>query len=376
MQIYRPLWAEIDLAALRYNFAQIKKCVGKKVKIMAIVKQAAYGHGLIPVAKQLSKLKADFFGVESIEEAVNLRAKKIKEPILILTAVLPEYAAAFIKYNLRPTVVNFDFAKALNREALQQNKKVPIHIKIDTGMGRLGLCPKEALGLVKQIKGLKNLYCEGIYTHFPAADSDKRFTKSQVAIFKSFIKDAKDIGINFKYKHCANSAALFNLPETHFNMVRPGLALYGIKPSLNLKISLKPALTLKSKIVFVKPMVKNSTVSYGRTYKIKKTTSIATVAVGYADGYPWSAKNKAKVIIKNREYPIAGRICMDHVMVDLGNRKGIKIGEEVVLIDDKKATAQKIADWSGTIPYEIISRISFRVPRIYKNAQIKRRAYD
>jgi len=366
----RPLWIEVDLRALRDNLKVVKKYLGPKVRIVATIKQSAYGHGLLPVARELGRQGVDFFGLGSIEEAIALREDGHDGSLLILSAVLDEFVSHFIHYNITPTVVDLGFARKLNREAEKANKIVPIHVKIDTGMGRLGIYYNRAHAFIKKLSIFKNLSLEGIYTHFPVADSDKKFTNHQVGIFNSFIKQLAKEKISFKYCHCANSIGIIKYPNAHFNMVRPGLILYGIKPAKGLGLNVKSVLSLKSKVIFVKKINKGMSVSYGRNYIAKGKRNIATVAVGYADGYPWALSNKSKVIIKDNLFNLAGRVCMDHIMVDLGSRDDIKTGTEVILIGKSKAknlSVESLAKTAGTIPYEIVSRLSLQIPRIYKN---------
>lgn len=367
--MYRPLWAEVDLGRLRKNLTVIKRVVGAQVGIIATVKQSAYGHGLVPVAKELAKAGVSFFGVGSIEEAASLRDSGISEPILVLTAVLPEFAGCFLDYKITPTVVDLSFAKTLNAAARKAGKMHPVHIKIDTGMGRLGLSYPDAYQFVNQINALRNVSLEGLYTHFPAADTDADFTNYQIDKFNEFISKLGEEGIKFKFRHCANSMGIANYPGSHFNMVRPGLILYGVKPAPDMDLDVQEILSLKSKIVFIKKIDKGTSVSYGRSYVTHKPTYIATVAAGYADGYPWNLSNRACVIIKDSVFPLAGRVCMDHIMIDIGDRQDIKIGDEVILIgkkDNLKIDVQTIADWARTIPYEILSRLSQNIPRMYK----------
>jgi alanine racemase len=365
----RPLWIEVDLKALKHNFKAINNFVGKKVTPIATIKQSAYGHGLIPVARALALSGANFFGVGSIEEAIELRRDNFKGSILILSAVLPQYSDYFVKYNIIPTVVDLKFARKLNREAALKKKTIPVHVKIDTGMGRLGLYYKDGEKFIIALGKLSNLSRQGIYTHFPAADSDADFTGYQIGAFNDFLNHLSNKKINFTYRHCANSIAVVKYPNAHFNMVRPGLILYGIGPYDREDVTVKPALSLKSKVIFVKKVVKGMGVSYGRTYIAPSPRNIATVAIGYADGYPWALSNKAKVIIKDSFYNIAGRVCMDHIMIDIDNDKVIKPGDEVVLIGkqkDKQIKAEELAALAETIPYEIVSRLSLKIPRIYK----------
>ncbi len=367
--MYRPLWIEIDLGALRYNFQKIKKIVGRKVKVMATLKQEAYGHGLIPLAKELSFLGVDFFGLGSLEEAIALRREGLEGPILILSAVDKKFAGELIKYKVTPTVVDLSFAEKLNREAKKRNKMLSIHVKIDTGMGRLGIWYKESMYFIKKLSHFKNLKQEGLYTHFPSADTDYKFTERQIRIFNEVVGALEKEGIKFEYLHCANSIGLMRYKEAHFNLVRPGLILYGIKPS-SLDIRVKPLLSLKSKVIFVKKVDKGRSISYGRTFIASRPCFVATVACGYADGYPWKLSNRSKVIIKDRVFNVVGRVCMDHIMVNLKNFP-IKTGEEVILIGNSprhKITVEDLADYCDTIPYEIVSRLSLKIPRIYKNS--------
>lgn len=370
--MYRPLWIEIDLQALRDNFNAIKKTVGSHTKIIATVKQNAYGHGVLPVARELSKLGVDFFGVGSIEEAIVLREHGFKEPILVLSAILPFFAKTILQYKITPTVADTELARVLDREAARHNKKIPIHIKVDTGMGRLGPYHTQAHAFIQELARLKHLTLEGIYTHFPVADADKKFTDYQIKIFNTFIEHLRqEQGASFKYQHCANSAGVLHYPHAHFNVVRPGLILYGIKPSVNVKLRLTPLLTLKSKVIYIKRIEKDMTVSYGRTYKAKSPRFIATVSIGYADGYPWSLSNRSKVLIRNSFYNVIGRVCMDHVMVDLGRSAHAKVGDDVILIGKSSPraciTPELVAEWAKTIPYEIVSRLSLKIPRLFKN---------
>lgn len=366
----RPIWIEIDLKALRANLAIIKKHLSPKVNLLATVKQSAYGHGLIPIARELAKQGVKFFGVGSIEEAIALKEDGFNGSVLILSAVMSNFVSYFVKYGITPTVVDIDFAKKLNQEAKKASKVVPVHIKIDTGMGRLGPYYKQAHSFIQRLSRFENITLEGIYTHFPVADSDSEFTNRQIKIFNNLITQLKKEKISFRYSHCANSMGLLNYPKAHFNMVRPGIILYGIKPSEDISAKLTPVLSLKSRIIFIKRINKGMSVGYGRSYLAAKKCYIATVAIGYADGYPWSLSGVGKVIIGNRLFNLAGRVCMDHIMVDLGDHKDISVGEEVVLIGKKKGlkiSAEDLAGLAKTIPYEIVSSLSAKIPHLYKN---------
>jgi alanine racemase len=374
IKIIRPLWIEIDFKALTYNYCAIRRFVGKDVKIIATVKQSAYGHGLVQVAKRLHKEGVDYFGVGSIEEASLLRQAGLNEPILVLTAVLDKFAHEFMENRVTATVVSLTFAKKLDAAAKKAGKIVPVHVKIDTGMGRLGIYYKQAHQFIQSLAKLKNIKLEGIFTHFPSADCDRAYTLKQTDKFNAFIEELRQEGIDFQYHHCANSAGTMYYPKAHFNMVRPGLILYGMMPMATAPFVLKPVLALKSRVVFSKRIPAGVSVSYGRAHFTKKSTNIVTVAAGYADGYPWAIskaqddKNPPRVIIRNKFYKVVGRVCMDHIMVDTGN-DNIKSGEEVILIGQKgslQITAQEVANWARTIPYEITSRLSLKTPRIYR----------
>ncbi len=364
---YRPTWVQIDLNAIRKNFAQVKKLIGPKTKIMAAVKADAYGHGLIPVSCLLQKEKADYFGVASIDEGMRLRESGIKAPILVLGAILPAEIKGVLKYNLAQSVPSWELARQIDNQAKKENKKVKVHLKIDTGMGRLGVWHEEAVHFVKKVNKLKHIYLEGIFTHFPSADEDKAFTRRQIEHFEKLFKEIEEAGIKIPYRHAANSIGIIEFKNSHFNLVRPGLMLYGLYPRFDIqkKLKLHPALSLKSKIVFLKETPPGRTISYGRTYTTSKHTLIATVCIGYGDGYPRHLSNKGWVIIRNKRAPIVGRVCMDQTMVDVGHISKVKIGDEVILINEH-ITAEEVAQKAETINYEIVCGVTARVPRIYK----------
>jgi alanine racemase len=333
-----------------------------------VVKQSAYGHGLIPVARTLIRAGADFLGVGSLEEAIALRKEDMTIPLLLLSLPCAGCEAHFLKYRVRPTVVDHAGARALEKAAAKKKARLPVHVKVDTGMGRLGISLGDAGVFIRSLKKYKHLILEGIFTHFPSADTDRRFTQTQIEEFNKLLLRLEKEGISFRYRHCANSAGLLLYPESHFNMARPGLILYGIKPCRRVSLAVKPVMALKSRVIFVKKVPKGASISYGRTYITKRPSLIATVAVGYADGYPWTLSSRGKVIIKDSVFPVVGRVCMDHIMVDLGKRADIRPGEEVILMGTcgrHRITAQDVADWAGTIPYEIVTRLSKRIPRIY-----------
>ena len=369
MLYYRPTWVEVDLGALEFNFRQVKRIVDKKTKVMAVIKSDGYGHGLLPIAKRLAKLGVDCLGVSSIDEAIILRKNKIKLPILILGNILNKDIKPVLEHNLTQTISDYQLAFKLNREAKRKGRVAGVHIKVDTGMGRLGILYREAIELVKKISCLQNLRIEGLFTHFPCADSDQEFTYYQIDIFNQLIGDLKRIGISFTLFHAANSMGIIGYPESHFNLVRPGLMLYGIHPKPNLDIKLKPCLSLKSRIIYLKRMPSGQGISYGRSYITKKETTMAILPVGYGDGYPRNLSNRADVLIKGKRFRISGAVCMDQIMVDVGDSR-INVGDGAVLIGSQKnlqISAEELARLSQTIPYEIVCNISNRVPRLYIN---------
>lgn len=367
MRYYRPTWAEIDLDNLEYNYSQIKKHISQRIKIMACVKADAYGHGIIPVSKKLASCGVNYLGVASIDEGINLRQSGIKVPILVLGSFLKKDIAPFYRFDLIPTVCTQDLAVALNGLGALKKQAIKIHLKIDTGMGRLGILHKDALVFVKKISKLKYLEIEGVFTHFPCADIDQGFTLGQLKKLEDLLAALDENGINIPLRHSANSMAVVDYRASHFDMVRPGLVLYGLNPKENLKIKFKPVLSLKTKVVFIKNVPKGCGISYGLTYVTKKKTQIATLPVGYGDGYPRNLSNSGPVLINGKRYKISGRVCMDQLMVDVGMDR-VKVGDEVVLIGkqaNERVTVEELAGLSSTISYEIVCGLGSRIPRVY-----------
>ncbi|TBR17329.1 alanine racemase, partial [bacterium] len=303
---YRPTWAEVNLNNLAYNFYQVKKITRPSVKIMVCVKADAYGHGIIPVSKRLESLGVDYLGVASIDEGILLRKAGIKKPMLILGLVLKKDIEPVYKYKLTPTICTQELALAFNAEALRRGKVLNVHIKVDTGMGRVGVLYKDSLDFIKKVSSLKALKIEGVFTHLSCADTDKVFTQSQIRIFNKLIDDIKKTGIKIPLVHAANSMGIIGYKDSHFNMVRPGLIIYGLYPKPGLKIKLKPVLSLKTKVIFTKKLPKGHGVSYGRTYITKNTSYILTLPIGYGDGYPRNLSNLAPVLIKGKRFKISG----------------------------------------------------------------------
>jgi alanine racemase len=366
---YRSTRAEINLSAIEYNFRHVEKCVGKRAKILAVVKADAYGHGAVEVSQRLKKCGVKYFGVATVLEAIELRKNKINSPILLLTVCYGNEFSALINYNITPTIVDLNTAAVLDKKLSKLGKKLPIHVKIDTGMGRIGIWHKDSLEFIMRLSKLKNLILEGIYTHFPSADEDEEFTKLQIASFDRLIDDLKVHGINIPLRHAANSAGIMRYKDAHFSLVRPGLMLYGLYSDKNSQrfINLKPAMSFKTAIAYLKDVPAGRSISYSRTFITTRETRIATLPVGYADGYNRLLSNRAQVLIKGRRCPVIGRVCMDHTMIDV-SEVDAKIGDEVVLIGRQgglEINAEEIAHLCSTISYEVVCWISKRVSRIY-----------
>lgn len=368
-KLFRPTWAEINLAAIEYNIKQVKRLVGNSVDILAVVKADAYGHGAIRVAQKLKRYGVGYFGVATVREAVELRKNKINTPILVLSPAAPHELSALISYKITPTIADIKTAIHFNKKLRKLGKKIFVHIKIDTGMGRVGFWHNDALNFIKRLSKLSNLILEGIFTHFPSADDDEKFTNSQIALFKELISSLERNSIFIPLRHMANSIAVIRNKRSYLNLVRPGLMIYGLYSDIKQRklIKLKPAMSFKTKITYLKEVGPGRSISYGRTFITKKKTKIATLPVGYADGYNRLLSNKADVLIKGGRCPVVGRVCMDHIMVDVTGVNA-KLGDEVVLIGRQKnseISVEEICELCSTISYEVVCWVSKRVPRIY-----------
>jgi len=340
---------------------------------MAVVKANAYSHGMLEVTRVCLQEGIEYLGVASLDEALLIREAGISIPILVLGYVPDEYAETMVKENITATVFSMGLARELSKAAVKLSRKACLHIKIDTGMGRLGFPPGDnSLDIVSEISTLPGINLEGIFTHFAVADiKDKTFTYEQMELFADFIANLEKRGIFIPLKHCSNSAAIMDVPESHFNMVRAGIVIYGLYPSGEVnkgKLNITPAMTLKSRISFIKNLDKGATISYGRTYCCNKKTRVATVPIGYADGYSRLLSNRARAVIKGHKVPLIGVVCMDQCMFDVSELEGVGVGDEVILFGrpEDGVTADDIARTIGTINYEIICSIGSRVPRIYK----------
>ncbi len=368
MAFLHRTWAEIDTSALIHNYNVIKKSA-ENCKLVSVVKADAYGHGTNIVIPALKSAGADFFAVSNIDEALELRSLSADCPILILGYTPPSFAKVLAENNIIQTVYDKDYALMLSSCAADDNVTVSAHIKLDTGMGRLGFnCRTNDLygiGDIEDILSLKGLLFEGIFTHFSSADTDSSYTENQYRLFTLAVDIIKEKCSTVKMVHCCNSAGLLLQKDKHSCACRPGIILYGLFPdkSVNVSENLIPAMTLKSVVSMVKEVDSNTFVSYGKTFKSDKKMRLATVSVGYADGYPRALSNKGRVLIGGKFANIVGRVCMDQIVVDISGIENVNIGDEVILFG-KDLSVDEIADICGTINYEIVCGISKRVPRI------------
>jgi len=360
--------AIIDLNKLSFNLKSIRERVGPDVRICAVVKADAYGHGAVEVSRQLEMDGVDMLGVAGVGEAVELRDAGIAHPILIFGALLGEEAERIGKYRLTPIITDIEFAERLDEVS---TRPIPVHVKIDTGMGRLGFSASEAVQAVRRISALENIFIEGLLTHFPSSDeSDKAFTCRQIDLFKNIIAALGEKGIEIPIIHAANSGAIIDVGQSYFNMVRPGIMLYGLLPSKELtdSIEIKPVMKIVSRIVHIKKASAGAPLSYGRTFVTKRESVIGVVPMGYADGFNRLLSNRAHVKIKDDYAPIAGRVCMDQFLVDITDIPDVRAGCEVVVYSEDSAdvnSVENIAFLLNTIPNEVVCAVSKRVRRKY-----------
>jgi len=366
-------WIEIDLDNVAHNIRVIREKVGKDTKILAVIKADAYGHGAVEISKTLVRNSVDMLGVAYLGEAIELRENGINIPILILNPFLPEQVDDINKYSLEITICNFNTARELSKTAKRNHCNIKVHMEVDTGMGGAGVHPDKTLSFIKDLLLLENITLEGIFTHFHSSEvQDKTHTHKQNKTFKTVLKQLEDEGIHVPLKHAANSAAILDMPNTYFNMIRPGLILYGIYPSCSVSknIDIKPVMTFKTRIINLKILDPGNTVGYGRTFKVSKQTRVATIPVGYKDGFSRYFSNVGKVLVNRKLVPIMGRICMDRCFIDVTNLTDINIGSEVTLFGsqkDKTISIESAAVLIDTIPYEIVCNIGRKVPKIFKH---------
>jgi alanine racemase len=369
--MHRPVVCEIDLGAIAANVRAIRKAVGPGVKILPAVKADGYGHGAVEVSRVAIDSGADMLGVAGVEEAIELREGGVSAPILILGCTGAESARELIENRITATVCEIGFAKALAETASGLGKRATVHVKVDTGMGRIGVPAREAVRVVEELSRTQGLEVEGIFTHFPSADEKGRdFTEAQIGTFKSILTELEARGVRPAVAHTANSGAILDYPESYLDIVRPGIMFYGCYPSLesSRSIPLVPALTFKTRIVFLKEAEPGITVSYGRSFTTSRRTKVATIAVGYADGYSRFLSGKGEVAVRGCRVPVLGRVCMDQVMIDVTDVPGVEVGDEVVLFGGGYdfLAIENIAEVIGTIPHDVCCAIGKRVPRVYK----------
>ena len=373
-------WAEVSLDNIAHNVREIRRITEKKTEIMGVVKADAYGHGVMETVKTLLDNGVTRLAVSMLDEAIQLRKNGITVPILILSYTDPARADEIVQYDVTQTVFSHDLAEALSQAGVKSHKNVKIHIKIDTGMTRVGFMPGySAVKNVLQISKLPRIVVEGLFTHFASADEkDKSYTYMQFERFMSICSELNRIGLYIPIKHVANSAAVIEFPEMHLDMIRPGIIMYGLYPSDEVdksKIHLKPAMQLKSNVILVKDVEENTCISYGRRYVTKCRSKIATIPIGYADGYSRLLTNKARIFINGQYAPVVGSICMDQCMVDItGLDCDVAVGDEVVLFGtqgENSIPVEEIAHKIGTINYEIVCIVGKRIPRVYmKNGKV------
>ena len=379
MTYLRRTWAEVDIDAIQHNFEVIRKAADKNAKIMCVIKADAYGHGAVFLAKLYEKLGADRFAVSNIEEAVQLRENGITLPILILGFTPAFMAKTLADNNISQAVFSYDYAKELSDFAYKDDVTVKIHIKLDTGMSRIGFMyqdihrDKYSLTQIEEVCKMPNLESEGIFTHFALSDEGdegREPTMHQFNCFSDAVNKLITNGCHFNVIHCSNSGAIIDYTQAHFDCVRAGIILYGLAPSgkLDGRLDLQPAMQIKSVIAQIKTVAPDTPVSYGGTFVTDKFTKIATVPIGYADGYTRSLGNRAYMTVNGQKAPVIGRVCMDQLMLDISGIDNVKVGDEVTVIGDGKNNTfsfDEMARLTGTINYELVCLVGKRVPRVY-----------
>lgn len=369
-----PTYATIHLAALAHNLSQIKRYLSPGCEVMAIVKANAYGHGSFEVAQALSKQGVKQFAVASLDEGIALRQAGITASIVVLGALFEEQVPDLVAHRLTPVVSDGPILPTLAKAAHSHPAPYPIHLKVETGMGRLGFSPEELLAVLDNPLLLSHLQVEGIMTHLADADgSDSAYTERQIVAFQALLEQMRQRGFTIPLVHAANSAAIVRFPHAHFSLVRPGIMLYGYHtlPATIPNPDLRPVLSLRTTVAQLRTIPQGSTVSYNRTFVAKRQTRIAVLPIGYADGYSRQISHRGSVLIQGRRAPIAGLVCMDMIMVDVTDLAPVQVGETVTLIGrqgQESIWADEVADWIGTIPYEVLCGIGSRVPRIYESA--------
>lgn len=371
--LLRPTWAEIDLDCIEHNVNKFRQHLGPQVGIMAVVKADGYGHGAVEASTAALNAGASHLAVAFPDEGIELRRAGINAPVLLFGYSSPDCISELLEYRLTPIIYDRETAEALGRRAAGLGARLPVHVKVDTGMGRVGASPGDAVELITTIAGTPGLGLEGVTTHFASADEeeDGSFTVQQLSLFDGIIEACRERGIEPALLHAANSAAAMAYPRSRYNMIRLGIAMYGHYPGSWLKkgtLNLRAALSFKSSIIFLKEVPAGTPISYGRTFYTSGKSLIATVPAGYADGYRRHLSNSMTVLIKGRRAPVVGRICMDQLMIDASRIPGVSRGDEVVLYgrqDGEEIAVEEVAGVLGTISYELLCAVGKRVPRIY-----------
>lgn len=368
------VYAKIDLSAFRHNLEEVHRLVQPSSDIIAVIKTDAYGHGAVETAHAVENCDYLFgFAVATVQEAVQLRQSGITKPVLVLGYVFPEHYDVLAEYEIRPAVFTFEMAQQLSQAAGRAGKELPVHIKIDTGMSRIGLnvC-EESAKIIAQTASLPHIVIEGIFTHFARADeTDKTSARKQLAQFQEMIRLTEAHGVKIPYRHCSNSAGIIDLPQANMDLVRAGIILYGLWPSAQVhkeRIDLWPVLELKSHVAYVKQLAAGRSVSYGGTYTAPDQRIVATIPVGYGDGYPRCLSNKGYVLIHGCPAPVIGRVCMDQFMADVTDILDVKTGDEVTLVGkdgDRQLTLEELGELSGRFHYEFACTLGKRIPRVF-----------
>jgi len=365
-----PSWVEVDLDALVQNIGQVRDLVPDGVRILLVVKADAYGHGAVRISQQAADCGVDMLGVATLDEGRELRSAGIELPILILSPVLREELDEVLENDLAVSASSVEFAMAASAEAVRHGTRCRMHVEVDTGMGRAGLPLASAVEAIIRMASMKGLDIEGIFTHFPASDVDSDFTGDQIDSFTEVLDELSNAGITFDYVHTANSAAIVNFPASHFNMIRPGLLVYGHSPSLTLRdrVDVRPVMSFKSRLLLVRKAASGSSVSYGRTFIAPSDMTIGVIAAGYGHGMSHRISNRGEVLFRGARVPIVGRVTMDMTMIDLSGFADPASGEEVVIFGNqgiREISVDDVAGWDGSLNYEVLCRISKRVVRIY-----------
>jgi alanine racemase len=366
------IWTEVNLDALNNNLNQVRAAAGP-CRVMLAIKADAYGHGLREVAEEVQD-RVDFFGVAGVDEGITLRLGSITRPIIVLSPITYEEVPRLFEHDLTPSVTELGFARQLSSEAARRGKTIEVHVEVDTGMGRTGVDVGAAAYFVRTVSELPGLAVKGVFTHFPAADSDLDYSRYQLKSYEKLLVRLDRLGLSGMLRHAANSAGFLNLPGSHYDLIRPGLVVYGILPDSyqsgyrKSTLNLTPVMSLRTRIVNLREIPAGRSISYERSYFTRRLSRIAVITAGYGDGYPYSLKHRGQALLRGRRVPVVGNVCMDLTMLDVTDVPESAIGDTVTLLgSDNGATiaANELAAWAETIPYEVICRVSPRVPRVY-----------